>query len=235
MRTDMDSADISVLILDYSVDRSESPLFSRWFPEGTGHFTSYVHFQDPIPDPGDFSCVMHTGSSLSICEDAPFLKDASQVIRECVHRGIPQMGVCYGHQLLCRCLLGPNAVGKCPNGFEVGWKEVRMKGRGLEIPGVQPVITVLQSHFDRIQKLPHTSEIIAWNDHTEVQAFMDVETRLFGVQFHPEFEREDGNSLFIKERELLLKHGADPEIITRSGPSIDAGRVFFDYFLSYSW
>ena len=103
-----------ILILDYSVDRSEAPLFSRWLPEGSEREVSFVHFGDPIPSPVGFTRVMHTGSSLSICEDAVFTQDACEVVRECVAKGVPQMGVCYGHQLLCRALLGPC----CP---AVGW------------------------------------------------------------------------------------------------------------------
>ncbi|MFO8183946.1 MAG: type 1 glutamine amidotransferase [Candidatus Aegiribacteria sp.] len=224
-----------VLILDYSVDRSEAPLFAEWLPEGCSHTDSYVFFGDAVPDPRGFTHVMHTGSSLSICSDAVFVEKAGELIRTCVERGIPQMGVCYGHQLLCRGLLGPRSVERCSNGFEVGWIDVDMTGSGLSIPGAGPVVRVLQSHFDRVRELPRGAEIIARNDHTRIQAFADRERKLLGFQFHPEFDRDSGNELFRNESALLTENGVDLEKVLADGPSISAGEVFFGYFLSGSW
>lgn len=224
-----------VLILDYSVDRSEAPLFGRWLPEGVAHMDSYVFFGDKIPDPGGFTHIMHTGSSLSICTDADFVEKAGELIWTCVEKGIPQMGVCYGHQLLCRVLLGPRSVERCSNGLEAGWIDVNMTGSGLSIPGAGPVVRVLQSHFDRVRELPGGAEIIALNDHTGIQAFADRQRKLLGFQFHPEFDRDSGNSLFRNESALLAENGVDLEKVLADGPSISTGEVFFGYFLGGSW
>lgn len=224
-----------VLILDYSVDRSEAPLFARWLPEGVPHTDSYVFFGDVIPDPCGFTHVMHTGSSLSICSETDFVEKAGELICNCVEMGIPQMGVCYGHQLLCRALLGLRSVERCSNGFEVGWIDVNMTGSGLSIPGAGSVVRVLQSHFDRVRELPGGAEIIAENDHTRIQAFADRKRKLLGFQFHPEFDRDSGNELFRNESALLTENGVDLEKVLSDGPSISTGEVFFEYFLSGSW
>ena len=224
-----------VLILDYSVDRSEAPLFGRWLPEGSETEVSFVYFGDTIPSPAGFTRVMHTGSSLSICDDPDFMQEACEMVRDCVEAGIPQMGVCYGHQLLCKALLGPSAVDRCPGGMEAGWVNVSMKGSGLRIPGSKPVNRVLQSHFDRVVSLPPGSEVIAWNGHTAIQAFADRSRRLLGMQFHPEFDRDEGNRLFSKERKLLADNGIDVESVLKDGPSLETGRVFFGYFMENGW
>ena len=223
---------VSVLILDYSVDRSEAPLFRRWFPGNCTSSAAYIYFGDSFPDPLEYSHVIHTGSSLSICAETDFLEEAEEIVRKCVAEDIPQMGVCYGHQLICRSLLGPSAIGKCSNGLEAGWIDVEMIGSGLEIPGAAPVSRVLQSHFDRVMAIPDTSEVIAENAHTDIQGFIDREKNLFSLQFHPEFSREEGNELFIKEAKLLEDNGIDLACILDDGPSIEAGKVFFEYFLN---
>ncbi len=222
----------NVLILDYSVDRSEAPLFRRWLPDNCRSKSVYAHYGDVIPDPEKFSYVLHTGSSLSICSEAPFLSEAEEVVRKCVTNGIPQMGVCYGHQLICRALLGPSAICRCPNGLEAGWIDIEMKGSGLDIPGAAPTVTVLQSHFDRVTKIPDTSEIIATNSHTEIQGFIDTQKCLLGTQFHPEFTQAEGNSLFMKETSLLKANGIDIASVLENGPSLAAGKVFFGYFFN---
>ncbi|MCK4806611.1 MAG: type 1 glutamine amidotransferase [Candidatus Aegiribacteria sp.] len=223
---------LNVLIFDYSVDRSEAPLFRRWLPDNCASTAVCVYFGDSFPDPLEYSHVMHTGSSLSICSDAGFLANAENTVRKCVAENIPQMGVCYGHQLISRSLLGSSAIGRCPNGLEAGWIDVEMTGSGLEIPGVVSVARVLQSHFDRVEKIPDTSEVIATNDHTEIQGFVDREKNLFSLQFHPEFTREEGNRHFLKEARLLEENGIDLESVLDDGPSLDTGKVFFEYFLN---
>ena len=223
---------VNVLILDYSVDRSEAPLFRRYFPDNCASTAVYIYSGDTFPDPLEYSHVMHTGSSLSICEEAFFLEDAEEIVRKCVAGNIPQMGVCYGHQLICRALLGSSAIGRCANGLEAGWIDVEMIGRGLEIPGAAPVSRVLQSHFDRVTEIPDTSEVIAANDHTDIQGFIDFKKSLFSLQFHPEFTRSDGNGLFLKEARLLEDNGIDLASILDDGPSIETGKVFFEYFFN---
>ncbi len=221
-----------VLILDYSVDRSEASLFRRWFPHTCSSTVVNVYSGEAVPVPAGYSHVFHTGSSLSICSDSEFFQDAGEIVKECVASGIPQMGICYGHQLLCRCLIGSSAVERCSNGLEAGWIDVEMTGSGLDIQGVLPVTRVLESHFDRVVKIPETAEIIARNNHTAIQGFIDLEKKLFGLQFHPEFTREEGNMLFRKDEKLLGENNIDLQTILEDGPSIDAGNVFFGHFFN---
>jgi GMP synthase (glutamine-hydrolysing) len=142
------------------------------------------------------------------------------------------MGVCYGHQLICRALLGSSAVGSCPGGLEAGWIDVEITGAGLEIPGAAPVSRVFQSHFDSVIKIPETAEVIAKNGHTAIQAFIDRKKNLFSMQFHPEFTRSEGNKLFSKEEKLLKDNGIDLQTVLDDGPSINTGNIFFGYFLN---
>jgi len=226
---------LRILILDYSVDRSETDLFRQWFPRDAAWTSSFLKFGDPIPTPEGFTHVMHSGSSLSIRHDPDFMEGAQAFVRECCELGIPQMGVCYGHQLLCRSLLGREAVELCGNGLEIGWRQVRAVGPGLDIMGFPSEGRVLQSHLDRVVRIPNTAELIATGDHTEVQGFIDVGNRLMGTQFHPEFTREQGNALFRKSEELLAQNGFHLPEVTSEGPSFSAGEVFFGHFLSREW
>ena len=141
------------------------------------------------------------------------------------------MGICYGHQLLCLALLGQHAVRKNPNGLEVGWREVHFDASEIQIPGVGEREIVWQYHYDEVTVLPDGSHQLAGNDHTGVQAFINLEQRLFGTQFHPEFDREAGNEIYIKHRESLTEHGYDVDEMIKRGPTIDTGKVFFGYFL----
>jgi GMP synthase (glutamine-hydrolysing) len=223
--------DVRVLILDYSVDSSEAALFRKWFPEGTLSEAAFVKTGEDIPDTAGFTHVMHTGSSLSICGDAPFMEKAVEVINRLAGAGIPQLGICYGHQLLCRALVGEHAVRKAPGGLEMGWCAVTQPGDPVEVSEAGKSFTVLQSHFDEVVEMPPGSEVVMTGGASRVQGFVNCGLKLFGMQFHPEFDREDGNRLFRKERALAERNGLDPEAMVAGGPSIETGRIFFGHFL----
>ncbi len=224
---------LRVLVLDYSSDRSETDYFRKWLPQGVECTSVFVSEGCDVPSPVPFTHIMHTGSSLSICRDAPFIPEAASLVRDCVELGIPQFGVCYGHQLLCRVLLGPGAVRRNPAGLEAGWLEITQTGEPPEIPEAGRKFRVLQSHFDEVVDLPEGSTIVMTGGLTRIQGFINRAMGLFGIQFHPEFDRDGGNALFLESRELLESNGIDVDAAVASGPSIDAGTIFFSHFLRY--
>lgn len=225
-----------ILILDYSVDRSEAPAIQKWLPEDSTVSTLYIDTENSFPDDladQEHSHVIHSGSALSITKPVPFTPKAIKYIRDIKDKRVAQMGICYGHQLICRALVGKHAVRKSPIGFEVGWNEVQFTENSVSIPGVREVEILWQHHFDEVIELPEGSILLASNQHTRIQAYIHVKNRLLGTQFHPEFDRDTGNGLYIKDRKLLEKHHCNIEEITQSGPSLEAGTVFFDFFLDF--
>jgi GMP synthase-like glutamine amidotransferase len=90
---------------------------------------------------------------------------------------------------------------------------------------------VWQHHFDEAIELPEGSELLATNAHTRVQAYMNPEQRLFGSQFHPEFDQERGNNYFVKDREFIEKNNFKVADLIKQGPSFEVGKVFFGFFL----
>jgi len=224
-----------VLILDYSVDKIEAPAISRWLPAEAQVTKLFIDTGESFPDDlaeRDFTHVIHTGSSLSINEPAPFTEKALTYIRNIRDRGVYQFGICYGHQLVCLALVGKRAVRSSPKGFEGGWGEVTFTPHAREILGIGEYERVWQAHFDEVIELPEDSVLLATNAHTEVQAYINYEQKLLGTQFHPEFDRESGNKLFLEVRELFEKYNYDLDEIVTQGPSIDAGWIFFGFFLN---
>lgn len=219
-----------VLIADYSRDRSEADEVIRWLEEGVRPDTVYVPFAPALPDVSAYQGVIHTGSSFSICDPAPFDDWAESTVRRAAELSIPQMGVCYGHQMICRALLGRNAVRRCPGGLEAGWLEVGFFGPPAEDMGLPDRARVFQSHLDEVVGLPRGSEVFASSPHTPVQGYICPRPWILGLQFHPEFDRKAGNRTFAGDPGLLERHGLDLEEITAGGPTMDAGTIFFGYY-----
>jgi GMP synthase (glutamine-hydrolysing) len=224
----------SVLLLDYSVDESETPLIKRWIPEGFEVEVFAPLRQTGFPGPGRHGRVIHTGSSLSICDDAPFQRAAEEFIRASAGLGVPQMGICYGHQLLARAMLGRGAVRRNPAGVEVGWGTVHFSPLASAKIGLPPSCRIFQYHFDEVVSLTDSAVVLGWNGHTLIQAFFDEALGLFGVQFHPEFDKEAGNRHFLKESASISAQGFSAERIAQEGPEPDADGRFFRFFLNIS-
>ena len=162
---------------------------------------------------------------------SPFGEKAVNYTREIRDKGVSQMGICYGHQLVCRALVGKRAVRSSPNGLEAGWKRVTFINNAINVLGVRKSEIVWQHHFDEVTELPEGSELLATNPHSSIQAYVNYEQHLFGTQFHPEFDKETGNKIFLQDRELLEKNGYDVDAMIKQGPSFDVGKVFFGFFL----
>ena len=223
----------NILILDYSTDRLETPNIKRWLPSGAQVTGLFIDTESSFPNDlikRDFTHVIHTGSSLSITKPAPFTEKVVVYINNARTKGIAQMGICYGHQLVCRALVGKHAVRSSPKGMEAGWNTVRFDKKAMKTLNVRESEVFWQHHFDEVIELPAGSEHLATNAHTVIQAYVNYEQRLFGTQFHPEFDREPGNEIYLRDKELLEQHNYNVDEILKGGPSLETGKIIFGFF-----
>ena len=226
----------NILILDYSVDRKETTIIRKGLLSKQAAVSSLC-IDTALSFPKNlisenFTHIIHTGSSLSINKEAPFTARALDYIRTATKKGIWQMGICYGHQLVCKALVGDHAVRSSPNGFEAGWDKVNFLKGARSLLGVNEEEKVWQHHFDEVTQLPKGSQLLATNKHSKVQAYVNFEARILGTQFHPEFDREAGNDYFLSDRKFITKNQKDVDCMVQDGPSFDTVNVFFDFFLN---
>jgi GMP synthase (glutamine-hydrolysing) len=99
--------------------------------------------------------------------------------------GIPVLGICYGMQYLVHALGGKVASA---HRREYGFAELRVDEKRPLFEDVPGVTTCWMSHGDVIEQLPAGFTATAHTENTPVAACANVESRLYGVQFHPEVE-----------------------------------------------
>lgn len=103
------------------------------------------------------------------------------------------LGICFGHQVLCRALGG--RVGKSRSGWDVGVKKVtfvqdlegfKLLGDLEELPRSASIIEV---HQDEVWEIPPRAKVIAYSEKTSVEVFA-VGEHVLGIQGHPEYGKD---------------------------------------------
>jgi GMP synthase (glutamine-hydrolysing) len=111
-----------------------------------------------------------------------YAEGAPHVDPELFSLGIPTLGICYGMQLMALDLGGQvDRTGVS----EFGKTSLRAEHGALfgDLPADQ---TVWMSHRDSVVAAPTGSTVVAGSASTPIAAFENAETKMYGVQFHPE-------------------------------------------------
>ncbi|WP_436345493.1 type 1 glutamine amidotransferase [Natronorubrum sp. FCH18a] len=144
-----------------------------------------VEFHCPsgeLPETFAFDACVVTGSSASVYWDEPWIGALKEWVGEAVTAGLPFLGVCYGHQLLADVLGGRvEAMGE----YEIGYRAVEHDGANRLLTGIDDRFTVFTTHSDRVAEAPPGATVFARNEYG-IHGFQ--RDRVFGVQFHPEYD-----------------------------------------------
>jgi GMP synthase (glutamine-hydrolysing) len=139
-----------------------------------------------IPEDLDIQGVIISGSVHHVIEDChtPWGKSLAQFIRQHYDK-IPLLGVCYGHQALAFALGGK--VDVHPLGREIGSVQLSVTeeaGSDMLFSGFKSGDFVQESHLDQVTVLPEGATLLAFNQHSPIQAFRIGKS--WGIQFYPE-------------------------------------------------
>ena len=141
---------------------------------------------ETVPAADEAAAVIVLGGVMGAGEDDtyPFLREVKRLIRECVARDVPFLGICLGGQLLSEVLGTPVAAG---TRSERGLCRVRLTSEGGADPlfrGVPPEFITYQWHNDSFD-LPNGCRLLASSPICPQQAIRHG-AAVYGVQFHPE-------------------------------------------------
>lgn len=166
--------------------------YEAWFSARVGRLASFhpveLHAGEAPPTDG-FDAVIMSGSPESVTQAEPWMARAGDWMLEVAARGVPVLGVCFGHQLLAWRLGG--AVVKNPRGRELGTVAVTLTAEGKGDPlfhGLPDVVGMQSTHEDHVEPLPPGATRLASTAVSAVQAFAHG-PRVRGVQFHPEMDQ----------------------------------------------
>lgn len=163
------------------------------------------------PSPSAADGWLITGSRHGVYEDHEWLAPLENFIRETYEQQIPQVGICFGHQIVAQALGGK--VVKHDAGWIVGQQDYRVDTGN----GAAKDMTLLAWHQDQVVSLPQNATSFASGENCKFAA-IEYGDRALTVQAHPEFSPDFVKDLFAARADVL-----PPEVLAKrdddvSGP-----------------
>lgn len=211
-------------------------------PDGGAHnFLPHVHPRPSAvirrgqPTPADatgYAGLVITGSAAScVVDPPPWVEPFRDLVRDASDRGLPILGVCFGHQLLAQAVAGPGAVRRAAEP-EVGWPAIRVHRADPILAGFGDPFRVFVSHEDEVVPDVPGIQVLASSPGCAVQVLRIPGRPQWGVQFHSEMTFAEQVSLVRYRAERHPELGLDPDAMIAG--AVDASglvdRLFANFF-----
>ncbi len=195
--------------------------YEQWIAAGMGltaaDYTVVAPYRgETLPAVHDIGAVVVTGSGAMVTDREAWIEESAVWLHQAVSRGLPVLGICFGHQLLAHALGG--SVGDNPAGVEVGSVTVTLLPSGQQDPllSALPAEFIAQlSHRQSVLALPPGAHVLASSEMEPHQAFA-YGNSAWGIQFHPEFDETIIRHFIDYYREQLQREGRDAAALIAS-------------------
>ena len=185
-----------LLILDGSLDRSIYRPVEQWsrYFDGVEYDAVHLPTNQPVLSLDRYTHVLLTGSEASFEEPEAWFDVEAGIVRDAVERSLAVLGSCFGHQILVWTLSGPEHVRRTPRP-ELGWVAIDILEQDRLLSDLPNPWNTFAAHLDEVVELPAPWRTLAANDACAVQAVRYGNRPVWGIQPHPETDREEGRLL----------------------------------------
>lgn len=168
-------------------------LFKRMLGGRGFDFVTFPALDGVLPDTVDEADGwLITGSKFGVYEGHDWIPPLEEFLRAAYARGVPIVGVCFGHQVLAQALGG--VVEKFAGGWSVGPTDYSTPDGRSE--------RVMAWHQDQVTKLPEDAEVIGSSDFC-ANAILAYGDKALTIQPHPEFTAEFLADLIEARRNVI--------------------------------
>lgn len=179
---------------------------------------------ESLPDPASLQAILITGSPAGVYDDDPWIAPLKEFIRRAADAGVPQIGICFGHQVMAEALGGK--VVKSEKGWGIGRHTYKVQACPDWTGGDCPQsVSVPVSHQDQVVALPPGARVIAASDFTPFAALDYGETPAISFQCHPEFDPKYSAALYEIRKGRPLAEAAVDAAIQSLGAPLDNMRL----------
>ena len=189
-------------------------IFARFLGGRGFRFTNYPVVDGVFPEgPEAAEGWLVTGSKFGAYEDLPWIPPLEALIREIHDRGIPMVGVCFGHQIIAQALGG--RVEKFGGGWSVGTTDYRIG---------DDTYALNAWHQDQVTEVPPGARVVGGNDFC-ANAALVYGDRAFTVQPHPEIDRRYLTGLLEVRAPGVVPEDRRRAALDRIDAPTDSGRM----------
>ncbi|MEN9873240.1 MAG: hypothetical protein RL186_137 [Pseudomonadota bacterium] len=176
-------------------------LLRPYVPQLTPRVVSLVS-GEALPDLREVDAVLITGSPVGVYDDVAWIAPLKAWVVEAGQRRIPQVGICFGHQILAEAFGGH--AHKAPQGWGLGCHSYQVTAKEPWMTQIVPDtienIRLAVSHQDQVLRPPAGSRTIARSEFTPHAALIYDNAPILSFQGHPEFCNRFADALIRSRR-----------------------------------
>lgn len=210
--------------------------FPHWIRVAAGLSQDEVEVVDvergaALPDAAEYAGVLVTGSGAMVSDRVDWSERTAAWLREAAHAGVPLLGICYGHQLIAHALGGE--VGDNPQGRGMGTCPLELTGDAAADPlfaSAPPQFLAQTTHLQSVLRLPEGATLLARSALDPHHAFR-WGTRVWGVQFHPEFSATHMRGYIRARAGALYREDIDPVALVAAVRAAPDARAVLQRFV----
>lgn len=176
----------------------------------------------PLPDPRRLDATLITGSPAGAYDPEPWIPPLERFIRDAAEAATPQVGICFGHQIMAQALGG--RVEKSEKGWGVGRHGYDIVAPLPWMSPALPRFALAASHQDQVVEPPPNAITFARSGHTEHAGLAYTGAPAISFQGHPEMPDDFTAALVASRRGRIPDHVVDHALESLMAPS-DAAAV----------
>ena len=205
---------MKILIVETGLPPSPIPSEKGYYPTMFRRLldaqVANVHYEtcsiitgDNLPNETNHDGIVILGSPHSVYEDLPWINELVGFVQNAAKQKIPQIGICFGHQLIAKAMGG--YVAKAPQGWGIGRHTYQIHREQLNkfdvaICPKKDHFNLLVSHQDQVLEKPDGAKIIAHSDFTPNAILHYEQENIVTCQAHPEFTSDFAHNLIASRR-----------------------------------
>jgi GMP synthase-like glutamine amidotransferase len=197
--------------------------------DGGRSFKGYAITEGEYPAPGEADALRVTGSPAGAYDPLPWIAPLKAFLRD--SRGLPMVGICFGHQIMAEAFGGH--VEKFKGGWAIGLHRYHVVERQAWMDEAAE-FAIPASHQDQVVIQPPHSRVVARSDFTPFAALAYDDFPAISFQGHPEFEPSFAAALIESRRGVRFDEAFADAGVRSLGEPNDNRRVgqWIDRFLA---
>jgi GMP synthase-like glutamine amidotransferase len=151
-----------------------------------------------LPSQSEIEAVLITGSPVGVYDPVYWIAPLKAWILDNAQAKIPQVGICFGHQIIAAAFGGH--VAKAPQGWGLGRHNYDVSARLNWAANAPDRLSLAVSHQDQVLTAPQGADVLASSAFTPFAALHYAGAPALSFQGHPEFCKNFADALIRSRR-----------------------------------